>query len=209
MHKSIQIIVQIGFAVLFVILIFQGTIQLWMGIFAISLLMTLVFSRFYCGYLCPINTVMKPITFIKKKLKVQGIPVPSFLRHPSVRYISLGITASIFIFSIISGQQIPVLPLLVLIGALVTILTNESLFHRAFCPYGALLKHTSKRPRYRIVINEDQCINCGKCAKVCPSNAISKHETFHRIDSSECVMCHKCVRICPVQTIAYHSINSG
>ena len=67
MKKTIQSIVQIVSLALFVFLFIKGKIQVWMIIFLGSALLTLVVSRFYCGWICPINTIIRPITWIKRK----------------------------------------------------------------------------------------------------------------------------------------------
>ncbi len=48
-------------------LLATAKIQLWMGVFGLGLLVSLFWSRLYCGFICPINTVMEGISFVKKK----------------------------------------------------------------------------------------------------------------------------------------------
>jgi len=48
---------------------------------------------------------------------------------------------------------------------------------------------------YEIAFHSDLCINCGDCAKVCPSDAIS--ECAERVDREKCTLCGKCVDECP------------
>ena len=51
-------------------------------------------------------------------------------------------------------------------------------------------------------IDENKCTNCGKCAEVCPVEAISKGEKNHTIDEETCVSCGQCTDECPVEAIS-------
>ena len=46
------------------------------------------------------------------------------------------------------------------------------------------------------------CISCGKCVKVCPSDAVHVPNFLAEIDYAKCVNCGKCVAACPHQVIA-------
>ena len=54
-------------------------------------------------------------------------------------------------------------------------------------------------------INYDSCINCGKCIKVCPIDAISKsvenNKEVVKIDEDRCLGCGVCVRNCYKKSI--------
>ena len=54
-------------------------------------------------------------------------------------------------------------------------------------------------------INQDSCVKCGKCIKVCPIDAISKEvengKEFIEIDEDRCLGCGICVRNCPKKCI--------
>ena len=48
----------------------------------------------------------------------------------------------------------------------------------------------------------DKCIGCTKCAKTCPTTAISgKVKERHSIDVEKCVRCGACIDACPVNAI--------
>jgi NADH-quinone oxidoreductase subunit F len=47
-------------------------------------------------------------------------------------------------------------------------------------------------------INPDKCLGCGKCAKNCPTDAISKAEDKkYVIDQEKCIKCGSCMDSCP------------
>ena len=54
-------------------------------------------------------------------------------------------------------------------------------------------------------INYDSCINCGKCIKICPIDAISKsvenNKEVVKIDEDRCLGCGVCVRNCHKKSI--------
>ena len=50
-------------------------------------------------------------------------------------------------------------------------------------------------------IKEDDCISCGKCARVCPVLAISMKEKKPVIDESICLGCGICARNCPKKAV--------
>ncbi|HZK29353.1 MAG TPA: 4Fe-4S binding protein [Clostridia bacterium] len=47
-----------------------------------------------------------------------------------------------------------------------------------------------------------ECISCGSCAEVCPTEAISEGDTQYVIDPDICIDCGSCVAVCPVDAIS-------
>ena len=67
------------------------------------------------------------------------------------------------------------------------------------CPAGVCRELTN------FYIN-DNCIGCTKCAKNCPTNAISGWpKQVHVIDLDLCIRCGACKKACPVNAISTHS----
>lgn len=55
-------------------------------------------------------------------------------------------------------------------------------------------------------VDEDVCINCGKCARDCPENNI-KIEDGKFVFGRECIMCARCSCTCPVNAISIGILN--
>lgn len=201
-NKKIQVTIQVFFLFLFSILVFIGKPQIWMILFIASMILAFLYSRIYCGYICPINTLMKPMNWIKHKLKLKDRKIPALLEKPTTRILILTIFIALFIFSAVSGIKLPVLPAMVLFGAFLTLFFHEELWHRFLCPYGLFLSFPTKKAKHFVLIQSDLCINCTKCARVCPSKAVIKNDK-HEIIKEDCLVCGECIRSCPTNAIQY------
>ena len=50
------------------------------------------------------------------------------------------------------------------------------------------------------------CTQCGKCAEVCPEDAIDQNEIgAYIVDKERCTNCGECVAVCPVEVVFQHS----
>ncbi|MFA5447039.1 MAG: 4Fe-4S binding protein [Sphaerochaeta sp.] len=202
MKKVIQRSVQVLTLLLFALLLIQGKVQVWMLIFGGSTLLALLFSRFYCGWICPINTIIRPISWVKKKLKIKRQKMPSWIESGVLRIIVLVLFLATMVFVLRTGKKLPVLPALLGIGVVLSIFFDEALWHRHLCPYGTILSAVGRFSYKSMKIEEDLCNNCQRCTRVCPSNAIVKEEK-HQIVKAECLVCHECERVCNKDAIIY------
>ncbi|MCW3490191.1 4Fe-4S binding protein [Dethiobacter alkaliphilus] len=202
MRKTLQSVLQVIFLALFVLLVINGNIQLWMGLFLLGIALSFLLGRVYCGWLCPINTVMKKVTRAKKKLKINNLKTPPFLTNPWVRIAALGLFIAMFVFVMRTGRQLPVLPALFILGVILTLFFSEDLWHRYLCPYGTVMSLPGAKARHTIHINQDNCNNCGACSRVCPAQAVIKDE-YHSIVKRDCLICLQCIDTCNQNAISY------
>lgn len=200
-RKTIQIITLIIFITLMVL----GKIQLWMAVFLGGVLLSTVKGRLYCGYVCPINTVMEVVDNDAAKRKRKRLKTPNWAKNNIVRIGVLALFVATFIFIQKTGKKLPVLPALFATGIVLTVFFEPSFWHRYLCPYGTLFSFLSKKNKVGYTISEEGCIKCGLCVKNCPANAIKQEDkqTVPFIYKSECIVCGKCEEVCPSKVISY------
>ncbi len=196
-------IIQIIALIVFIVVIALGKMQMWMIVFGGSLLLSTYFGRFYCGYLCPINTGMEVIDNHADKKKRKRRETPKFFKYAVVRYGILIIFLALMAFVFITGKKLPILPILVVLGILLTIIYKPEFWHRYLCPYGTLLSFFSKFNKRSYMVDNEDCIKCGKCVRFCPSDAIlwEDKKEYPIIIQNECLFCGKCKEVCPTDTI--------
>ena len=196
-------VIQISTIILFVILLTLGKVQLWMAIFGIGLLLSTYFGRFYCGYICPINTGMELIDDNTSKNKRKRKPVPEPFKKPWIRYGILVLFLGTMIMVFKTNKKLPVLPVLFGLGIIITIFYKPEFWHRYLCPYGTLLSIFSKFNKSSYMVVNEDCIKCGRCVRACPSDAIlwEDKKEYLVIIQNECLLCGKCKEVCPTDAI--------
>lgn len=61
---------------------------------------------------------------------------------------------------------------------------------------------TKNRKKRKAFVNEDDCVACGCCMKVCPLSAIEVWKGIAaKVNMDKCVGCGKCAKECPGSVI--------
>lgn len=203
-----------------------------LGVIAISF----VFGKSFCSWVCPIGFLSELIGDFGEKVSLKlfkrRIKMPAVLDYPlrSLKYLLLGF----FVYSIFFAMTEQALKYfldspyniisdvkmyyffadisrfaLTVIGVLFVLsIVFRNFWCRYLCPYGALLGIVSLLSPAKIKRNADTCIDCGLCAKACPS--FIKVDKVKTVISDECSTCMSCVDACPVKdTLELKTIYNG
>jgi polyferredoxin len=194
-------------------------------IFFAIVLVSLVFGKAFCSWLCPVGFLSELIGDFGKKIFKKDLKLPKLLDYPlrSVKYLLLGflffsvfflmsVTAvqaflespynlvsdikMYYFFADISRFSLIVIRILFLLSIMI-----RGFWCRYLCPYGALLGITSLLSPNKIKRNPVNCIDCGLCNKACPS--FVKVDKVKTVVSDECTTCMNCVDACPVENTLY------
>lgn len=195
--------------VLFVVLMINQKVQLWLGLFLISLVFARWLGRLYCGYICPLNTSMLVAEKVKKLLRFKEFKQPRLLSYKHLSWITLVILVGFMVFGqVVLKKQPPILPILTVSAFVIALFYHPSFFHNYLCPYNAPLKLFGSKATFSKHVTTEGCIGCTKCEKVCPSLAIKVGKDSRKalIDRSLCHQCQACTSVCPTHTISYQKV---
>lgn len=180
---------------------------------ALLLGITFIMGPMFCGWICPFGTLQDFFGILGDKLGIKKRTIPKSLNKVLLysRYVLLIITTFIsidFIFNLLSldprsnlSSVLTGNSLTVIGWSVIGIFLGISLFFkRPFCNYvcieGAKYGLIGALRPVTIIRDENSCINCNKCNKVCPMNI--DVSSYGQVRSSQCINCMECVMECPV-----------
>jgi polyferredoxin len=197
-----------------------GTHPAALFLFIIFLAIAFLLRKAFCSWMCPVGTLSEYLWRAGRRVFRRNFQPPRWLDLPlrSLKYLLLGFfvwaVANMSASAIAEFMRSPygaiadvrmlnffrylgetgaiVLAILVLASVFV-----QNFWCRYLCPYGALLGIVSLSSPLRIRRSETACIDCTKCAKVCPS-ALPVDKLIS-IKSAECTGCLECVAACPAE----------
>ena len=184
-------------------------------------LATLALGRFWCGWLCPLGTILDLFGPLKRDLPERLRQAKHFLLFVVLFAALLANLTLIFLDPITiflralagviypgiksaleEGSQLPIQPILILpfVVILALNLVVKRFWCRYLCPLGALLGLLSKVAWIKRRVSED-CVNCRLCPPVCPMGAIDEED--YTSDPGECIQCMNCLDPCPVGAVKF------
>ena len=185
----------------------------------IPILFSIVFGRFFCGWICPATLIYELNDNLAAWLRRAGLPVSRHKLDPRLKYLVLviGIIISMATGTIafaamyppaILGREIYYAIALSGFGAgmvffILTLLFDLMVTRRGFCRYvcpgGALYSLLGRFRLFRIKRDVAQCNDCAKCNVVCQFGLDPLRDDF----SQECNNCTACIAVCPTDALSF------
>ena len=189
--------------------------------FALALLSTLVFGRFFCGWGCHIVALQDLCAYLMKRVGIRPRPLRSRLLVwaplvlalymfvlPTARRLLWPASYEPFpgfsnhlmttgFWDTFPGPLFAALTFLVC-GFAVVYLLGAKGFCTYGCPYGALFGIADRFSAGRILVT-DACDQCGHCTVTCTSNVTVHDEVrrFGMVVDPGCMKCTDCISVCP------------
>ena len=214
--KKIQIYRKFAQIVFFVLLVIGVYMNARIGIMFL-LPGAFIFGNFFCGWVCPYGTIQELFSKLGKKLFKKQFKMPigiqKYLQYSKYVLMIISLTGIIsIVFDSINGYKTFMsifsngIALSVASVIMISFIVISMFFERPFCNYfcieGVKFGVFSLTRIFSIKRNEETCVGCKKCDKVCPMNInISVKE---QIRNGQCINCFECMSACPVDnTITY------
>ncbi len=175
------------------------------------LILTILFKRVFCSWVCPLGAVNELITVIRGRFnKYKAISANILNPLYSIKYILLIVIIAAtyrhydlvfrpycpyFTAFGLHGHTTETLSYFILTNALLITFFIKLGFCRTLCPLGAFLNLFNTRNVFKIYRDEAKCVNCKLCDGAC-LNEIKISEAV-KIDSRGCTMCLNCISACP------------
>jgi polyferredoxin len=179
------------------------------------LVITLLFGRIYCSVLCPLGIFQDILSIGKKKytyqkklwwiqypifafiisLAIFGFLLPLVFLMPSANFFSfinhlqsMEWTGSLIAFGFI-------------IIFLILVRWKGRIYCNTVCPVGTFLSIFAKFSLFKIQIDQEQCVSCKACEKVCKASCIDALNK--KVDNENCVVCFNCIDACKKGLITF------
>ena len=188
-----------------------GSLPGWFWLPLGVVVLTFLFGRIFCGWICPLGGMLAQIPIRYNGLKIlEGL-------HKS-RYIWL-----VFLLILLTGSHWPLfltpfhllteeltrlwqgkIPWLLASMILLGVLFPPRFWCIYICPTGLILAAVSRLRSFRLRIGE-LCMDCGVCGEVCPTKAAHVEEGKM---TEDCMLCGRCWQACPVEAIKWRNPGS-
>lgn len=187
----------------------------WVGLWCVGLLViTLVYGRVFCGWMCPMGTLVDMIDkVIGAKSKYYPLRKIKYYLLFVFFITALGGVSTVWVLdpmniasrllSTLSALKVVDLEtaflLFLFIVALEKFLGRRA-FCRILCPLGGMLAFISRYSFYQRKL-DSSCTYCTLCTKGCKMMAIGDNPADY--NRQECIQCHDCQSSCHPDSIEY------
>lgn len=190
------------------------------------IIFTILFGRFFCGWICSFGAYNDFLYLIGKKIKkYNNIQIEKYDRHlKKLKYLILLAIVMLCITgnsSFINGKspwdvfgqvisfrfRFTGFLIGIIIFAIITMgaLFIERFFCRYICPFGAIFAIVDRLHFFELHKPSEKCGKCRRCTNECPMG-ISLYKG-DEIKSGECIKCFRCTSICSRKNVKIKIFN--
>ena len=179
--------------------------------------MTLLGVKLICGWGCPVGTLQELLYFIPVFRKIKKKRVPFWLSN-SLR-ILLFVVFLIFVFGWIPGLRDQSIyrylnpfklyewNFRMTAPIVIAVIFALAVIHYRFyciwiCPFGLWSWVFQNASLFKVRINRNTCIECGKCVRACPTEAAKGIYEGASV-KADCFSCGRCLSSCPNGSLRY------
>jgi polyferredoxin len=195
------------------------SLQTTLLVFLAFALMTFIGVKLVCGWGCPVGTLQELLYRLPLLGSLKKKRIPFWISN-SIRVLFFAFFL-IFLLGLFFGWKDQSLyryfnpfklfewNFRVTAPIFVILIFGLSLIHyRPYCmfvcPFGLFSWLIQDVSIFKIRVNQDTCLDCGKCGRACPTGAaggILEGKTF----KADCFSCARCLNACPNDSLEYRT----
>lgn len=185
----------------------------------IPVALTIVFGRFFCGWICPATFLYELNTNLAALFRRAGLRIGNKRYDRRLKYVVLAValvlsavTGAVWVAAIyppaLIGREIyyaialggyGVGAVFFLLTLLFDLLVARRGFCRYLCPGGALYSLLGRYRLFRVQRVVEDCNDCAKCTALCEFGLDPLRDNF----GQECNNCSACIAICPTDALTF------
>jgi polyferredoxin len=189
-------------------------------IFVLALALGLLAKKSFCSWVCPVGAISEALAWVSRRLLRAKVRLPRWADLPlrSLKYLLLAFFVNAIVLKMSVAEVAAFLEApysrmadvkmlhffrhlstsagVVLLALVLLSVAVPYFWCRYLCPYGGLLGVLSLLSPLKVTRHAPSCIDCGLCARACPSHL--PVDRLSRVRSDECFACLSCVGACPV-----------
>ncbi|MFN0055383.1 MAG: 4Fe-4S binding protein [Planctomycetales bacterium] len=192
----------------------------------IPVTVTVLLGRVFCGWICPMNTLLELVDAFRRLLRFAEIRERDVKFSLKNKYLVLAVVLGLVAITSVPfvalfyppalmsremhlavfGSTIGIGTYLIVAVCAIELFVSKRWWCRSICPGGALYSLLGRFRVIRVVRNEHNCVQCGECVRVCQFDL---RPMLVQMTGMECTNCGSCVRACHDDALRFAFVLPG